>query len=440
MSKNQKKKKVNSSKEVVGFKKVSFAGGIQEYELTKNGLRVLFLRRPNTGVVSSGIVYHVGSRDEVVGETGLAHMLEHMVFKPTKKDLERKIDSGAMQFERETGIVLNANTWKDRTMYYFSYPSEYFETAIQVESERMRDVVLSDAEFLPERNNVLSEFDMYNGDPYFALEVVMRGTVFHSHPYGNETIGFRHDIEEYNTEKLQAFYDQYYWPNNATIMVVGDITESDMLKCIYSHFKSIPKATHTLRRHTASEAPQEGLRRVHVHRPSELSIFGLACIHDPFPTSEWFKTILLFDILTNGEDSVLHKALVDTGLATSAQFSLEPTAEKNAGILFVTATENTSLEKIEEVVFKEIENLSLKTIRARLPKVRTRAITNELYDHENSLGIIGDLTEYVAAGNWKAYNQTEVMISKVTPAEIHELKESVFTKSKLTIGYFRKET
>jgi zinc protease len=138
MSKNQKKNK-NVSKNA-GYTLVKKYKTISEYVL-RNGLTVLYMEAKGTGVITSNIVYKVGARDERAGETGLAHMLEHMLFKPTKVDLAQKIDSGAMQFERETGCILNANTWKDRTTYFFSYPKVHFARALQIEAERMHGVV-----------------------------------------------------------------------------------------------------------------------------------------------------------------------------------------------------------------------------------------------------------------------------------------------------------
>ncbi|MBP6924747.1 MAG: insulinase family protein, partial [Candidatus Pacebacteria bacterium] len=215
------KKKISVS--VPGFAHIETAGGITEFLYKANGLRVLYLNRPNTGVITTNITYFVGARDETRGETGLAHMLEHMLFKPTVFDIEAGIDSGAMQFERDTGCVLNANTWKDRTTYFFSYPKEYFERALKIEAERMNGVVLTDESLNPERNNVLSEHDMYNGDPYFALNVSMVGAAYNSHPYGHETIGHRQDIEDYTAATLDRFYRFYYRPDNAVMMIVGDV-------------------------------------------------------------------------------------------------------------------------------------------------------------------------------------------------------------------------
>ena len=210
------------------LQKITSEQEITEYKLTSNDLRVLYVHRPGTGVVTSDIVYMVGSRDEARGETGIAHMLEHMLFKPTTFDIERGDDSAAMRFERETGINLNANTWKDRTSYYFSYPKEHFDRALRIEAERMRSVVLTDTEFKPEQANVLSEFDMYAGDEQFSLSVQMMASAFHSHPYGHETIGFREDIAAYTTDKLKAFYDTFYAPTNATLIIFEDVSEKEM--------------------------------------------------------------------------------------------------------------------------------------------------------------------------------------------------------------------
>ena len=177
MSNKQKKHKNDSKRD---YKHIQTIKDIAEFRL-QNGLRVLHKEHKGTGVITTNITYKVGARNEKRGETGIAHMLEHMLFKPTKADIKKKIDSGAMQFERETGCILNANTWKDRTTYFFSYPKQYFSRALRIEAERMHGVVLTDAEFQPERNNVLSEFDMYFGDPQFALSLEMVSSAFHSH-------------------------------------------------------------------------------------------------------------------------------------------------------------------------------------------------------------------------------------------------------------------
>ncbi|MEY3784020.1 MAG: hypothetical protein RLZZ230_342, partial [Candidatus Parcubacteria bacterium] len=250
---------------VPGYKYIQTAGGVEEYELESNHLRVLYLNRPDTGVITTNITYKVGARDEERGETGVAHMLEHMLFKPTTFDIKKGIEAGsAMQFERDTGCILNANTWKDRTTYYFSYPKQYCSEALTIEAERMAGVVLTDEVLKPEQQNVLSEFDMYNGDPHFALGVQMVDTAFHSHPYGHETIGYREDIEDYTAEKLERYYRNYYRPDNAIMMVIGDIDRKTALSEVARLFGEIKNPATEIPRFTIREPKQEGIRRVYI--------------------------------------------------------------------------------------------------------------------------------------------------------------------------------
>jgi zinc protease len=421
---------------VPGFSFVTTAGGVTEYVLKANGLRVLYHHRPDTGVVTTNITYLVGARDETRGETGVAHMLEHMLFKPTVADLKAGIDSASMQFERETGCVLNANTWKDRTTYYFSYPKEYFNRALQIEAERMNGVVLTDESLAPERSNVLSEFDMNNGDPYFGLSVAMVGTAYHSHPYGHETIGYREDIEQYNAAALERFYRFYYRPDNAVMMVIGDIDEKTALTAVKRHFSGIERPTTVIPRFHIKEFKQEGLRRVTVERPSELNILCIGIKHAGFPSDDWFTLSALLEVLSGGPESVLHKALVDTGIATAVEGALEPTSEENIGTLTITLTEGHRHLDVETQVLQIIRSLDLKTTTPLLKKVKAKLLTDELFARDSSLRIAAELTEYAASGHWTAYAKTPTILASITPQKVLKAASDHFTSTKMTIGYF----
>ena len=421
---------------VPGFSHIKTVAGIEEYLLKVNGLRVLYLNRPHTGVVTTNITYLVGARDEARGETGVAHMLEHMLFKPTVSDVKAGLDSASMQFERETGCVLNANTWKDRTTYFFSYPNEYFAHAVKIEAERMCGTILTDESLAPERSNVLSEFDMNNGDPYFALSVAMCGTAYHSHPYGHETIGYREDIEQYNAAALERFYRAYYRPDNAVMMVVGDVDIKTALTAIKKSFGTIPKPDTKIPRYTIKEFKQEGLRRVEVRRPSEMNIIALGIKHPGFPSKEWFTVSTLLSVLTSGPESILHKALVDTGIATSVEGSLEPTSEENIGFLTITLASKQNHAVIEKKVLNIISELSLKEITQLLKKVKAKITTDELFARDNSLRITQELTEYTAAGDWSAYTRTLEILDSITPKDILEAAKKQFLLEQMTIGYF----
>jgi zinc protease len=422
---------------VPGYTHIITTHGISEYKLKVNGLRVLYVHRPDTGVVTTNITYLVGSRDETRGETGVAHMLEHMLFKPTINDVERGLtEAESMLIERETGCLLNANTWKDRTTYYFSYPAEHFDRAVRIESERMNGVIFTDESLAPERDNVLSEHDMYNGDPYFAISVAMASTAFHSHTYGHETIGHREDIEQYNAAALERFYRLYYRPDNAIMMVVGDINEKTALTTIKKHFSGIERPVVAIPRFHINEPKQEGVRRIEIERQSETNVVALGIKVPPFPSLAWHEISALFEILTAGPESVLHRALVDTGIATGVEGSLEPTSEENLATITITLAPDQTHEVVEEKTLELIAGLSLATVTPLLRKVKAKMLTDELFARDSSLRIAAELTEYTSAGDWTAYTKTPKILEAITPKNVLQAARNSFIKKTMTTGYF----
>ena len=408
------------------------------FSLTKlnNNLEIIHKELKGTDIITSNIVYKVGSRDEIPGETGLAHMLEHMLFKPTQKDLQAGIDSSAMQFERETGCILNANTWKTRTAYYFCFPKQYLNKALAIEADRMNNVILTDKEFLPERTNVLSEFDMYNGDPTFALSVNMISAAFQSNPYGHETIGYREDIEDYTVEKLEKFYRLYYAPNNATLTIVGDISKSDALQVAEKHFGKLKNPTRPIVRLTAREPKQAGLRRININRPSATNILALGFKHAGFPSKDWLTATAALDILIDGSDSLLHKVLVDTGIAVNLSCEIEPTAQENLGILFITLTKSHNHVDVEKLVLDIIHSLKTDQIKLKLTNLIAKTITEEKCLRASSLGITREITEYIVAGDWQEYFNTEKTLKSITPKDVKEFLIKAFSTDSLVIGNF----
>jgi zinc protease len=398
---------------------------------------VLYLQRKDTGVVTTNITYLVGARDEARGETGIAHMLEHMLFKPTAYDNKHRIkDGSAMHFERKTGSTLNANTWKDRTTYYFSYPKAYFEETLRIEADRMQNVILTDKVLKPEQGNVLSEFDMYNGDPHFALAVQMYSAAYQSHPYGHETIGYREDIEDYTAEKLQRYYKNYYRPDNAVLMIVGDIERNTALTAIKSHFGNIQRPSTIIPRHHIREPKQEGLRRVSVERPSAMNIVGIGFKHPGFPSKDWFTTSVMLDVLAGGPESILYRLLIDQGKAADLSSTLEPTSEENLVCLEVTLAPNHTHADIESLILTTIETQNTKTIDSLVKKSKAKMVTSELFGRTESLHIVHELTEYASAGDLKAYTMTEEILKSITTEDVLDRMRHSFNKNNLTIGYF----
>jgi zinc protease len=341
-----------------------------------------------------------------------------------------------MQFERDTGCILNANTWKDRTTYFFSYPKHHLDHALRIEAERMNGVILTDESLAPERNNVLSEFDMNNGDPHFALAAAMVGVAYHSHTYGHETIGYREDIEQYNAPALERFYRAYYRPDNAIMMVIGDVDRDTALKAVKKHFGAILRPQQPIPRYNIRESKQEGVRRLTVTRPSSLNLVSLGVKHAGFPTEDWFVTSMLFEVLTSGPESILHKALIDTGIATTVDGMIEPTSEENLAMLTITLGEKQSHEKIEAKVCTIIASLDKKTLAPLLKKVKAKMLTDELFARDSSLRIAAELTEYTSSGHWTTYADTPKLLEAVTAEKVIAAAAKLFDETRMTIGYF----
>lgn len=428
------KKPVTPSKH---FIEVSRSEDIVEYQLKENGLRVLYKFIPDTGVVTTNITYLVGARDEAPGETGIAHMLEHMLFKPTEFDKAKRQEASCTLFEREVGPLMNANTWRDRTTYYFAYNVEHFGRAIKIEAERMREVVLNDKEFLPERTNVLSEFDMYNGDPHFALSVALTCTAFYSHPYGHETIGFREDIEAYTTEKLQRMYDHFYRPNNATLMVIGDIDIKTALDTIYTEFGHLASEPGLAARPAIIEPKQEGLRRVEVKRPGTINLLAIAAKHPGFPSKGWFTTMLALKVLAGNGDSILNQAFVDTGLVSDISISLDPSRDMGIATLSLTLSTKLDHAKLETRVLAAIAKVSEADIKKQHKALIARTLSDELFNRDSSASIAAELTEYVAAQDWSAYHRTESILTSITAKDIKNELDRLFKPENLTIGTYK---
>ena len=407
-------------------------GSITAYELTNNGLRVLYARVPKSETITTSIVYNVGSRHEETGDTGLAHMLEHMLFKPTTgtgtkwKDLENK------------GAHLNATTWLDRTLYYFTLPKEYLGGMLEVEADRMRNTLLTDAEFLPERANVLSEYEIQNSTPSEVLAWNVIATAFQNHGYHHDTIGWRGDIERYTTTQLKRFYDRYYWPNNATLIVAGDVDEKTLMKEVSAKFGHITRGqVYTLP--VRVEAEQTGVRRASLVRETPLRVMYIAFKAPAFTHPDWLPLSLALSHLTVGETSPFHKALVDSGLLSDISASMYPTHDPYLGFFTMHASENATYETIEDTFFQSLEREKKKGVSTRkLALLKESLLSEEAKSRDGSRNIALTLSEYVASGDWKRFTNSERDIEKIKVADIHRVMRTYLTKDRATIGNLKR--
>ncbi len=407
-------------------------GNITAYKLPKNGLTVLSVRIPKSETVTTSIVYLVGSRHEKTGETGLAHMLEHMLFKPTTgkgvkwKDLENK------------GAHLNATTWLDRTLYYFTLPKAYFSDMLAVEADRMRNTLLTDKEFLPERTNVLSEYQIHNSHADSVLEWRMGAAAFETHGYHHDTIGFKSDIEAYTTKKLKSFYDRYYRPHNATLIVVGDISEDDLMKHVEKYFSPLERYE-AIPDEARVEEEQEGVRRVTLSRPTPLRVINFAWKAPSFGHPDWLPLMLGLRYLDDGEVSPLYKALIETKLATNTSVHLFPTHDPYLAFLSIYTCEHVAYDIVEDAVVKTLKKILGKKISAKkIELLKEALIVDELAERDGTRAVALSLSEYVASGDWRKYTKQIEEIEKISVEQIEHALKTYLTLTKCTIGTLEK--
>src|SRR4051812_43670398 len=279
-----------------GFSFVKSAGNIAEYKMGANDLTVLLLPEHSAPVVTYMVTYRVGSRNEVTGSTGSTHLLEHLMFKGSDAFNDKKGNS-VKQFLETVGGNYNATTYLDRTNYYAEIGNEPLAGYMAIEADRMRNLWLREDDRRPEMTVVRNEFEQGENDPTQALDKEIFAAAFQAHPYHHSTIGWRSDIEFVPIEKLRAFYDTFYWPDNATVSVIGDFDPATALGLVKKYYGAYPKAPHPIPQVYTEEPEQTGPRRVMIQRAGELGAVGVsykspAGSHPDFPALQVLGSIL----------------------------------------------------------------------------------------------------------------------------------------------------
>jgi zinc protease len=258
-----------------GFSLVRTVGDISEYRLDANGLSVLVMPEHSAPVVTFMVTYRVGSRNEVTGTTGATHLLEHLMFKGSPAFNDAKGNS-VKQYLETVGGNYNATTWLDRTNYYAVVGRDQLEGYMAIEADRMRNLWLREDDRRPEMTVVRNEFERGENDPLEALDKEIVAAAFQAHPYHHSTIGWRSDIENVPIEKLKAFYDTFYWPDNATVTVMGDVDPAAALALVRKYYGGYTRAPQPVPQMYTTEPEQTGPRRVTVQRAGEIGLVGLA--------------------------------------------------------------------------------------------------------------------------------------------------------------------
>src|SRR3954471_17707809 len=230
----------NAPQKVAGFTYVKTVGPISEYRLDANGLQVLLMPEHSSPTLTFMVTYRVGSRNEVTGTTGATHLLEHLMFKGST-NYNRTQGNSVDQLLSKTGAQYNATTSLDRTNYYQTLGNEHLAMVVAMEADRMRNLLLREDDRRPEMTVVRNEFERGENSPIQSLIKEIFHAAYVAHPYHHSTIGWRSDIEKVSIEKLREFYDTFYWPNNATVSVIGDFTPGEALALVAKNYGAISR-------------------------------------------------------------------------------------------------------------------------------------------------------------------------------------------------------
>ncbi|HSD06167.1 pitrilysin family protein, partial [Flavobacterium sp.] len=291
---------------------VTSVEGIKEYNLP-NGLRILLIPDAAQSNVVVNIVYNVGSRHEGYGESGMAHLLEHMLFKRSSKftDIKKTI--------ADKGAQANGTTYYDRTNYYEILPAtdENLKWALEMESDRMVTSAILQSDLDSEFSVVRNEFEIGENDPSGVLNERILSSAYLWHNYGKSTIGSKEDIERVKANRLKVFYQKYYQPNNATLIIGGKFDEKKTLSWIKDYFAPIPKSKDEIEKTYTVEPAQDGERFVELKRNGDLQYIGMAYHTPSFSDKEFAANDALISIITNNPSGALYKALVETKLSTN---------------------------------------------------------------------------------------------------------------------------
>jgi zinc protease len=412
--------------------KVTTVEGITEYRLP-SGLRVLLFPDPSKPTVLVNVTYLVGSRVEGYGETGMAHLLEHMLFKGTRSRPD------ILQLLQSKGANFNGSTWWDRTNYFEELPAspESLEFALALEADRMIQSKIAPEDLAKEFSVVRNEFEVGESDPAGVLEEKMMATAFEWHSYGRSTIGSRSDIEHVPVGSLRAFYRKYYQPDNAILIIAGKFDPAQALQLVGKYFGPLPRPTRVLQPTWTVEPVQDGERQVTLRRNGDVALVSLIYHGVAGADPDRMTEDAVADILTNKPSGRLYKALVGKGLASEVSGSVYPMADPGVIVLSAKVSAGVAPEKVRDAMIRIVEGLAGSKV-TREEVERWRAGWMKDFDlgltETARTGVL--LSEYAAMGDWRLLFLSRDRVKAVAALDVERVARAFLKPSNRTLGLF----
>jgi zinc protease len=408
--------------------------GISEYSLP-NGLKVLFVPDPSKPTVTVNLTVFVGSRHENYGEKGMAHLFEHMLFKKTKKFADVK------QELTKLGGYANGTTWFDRTNYFESFPADdaKLKTAIELEAERLRSAIISREQLATEMTVVRNEFEMGENQPEGVLEERLMAAAFQWHNYGNTTIGAKSDIEKVPNERLLAFYDQYYQPDNAMLIIAGKFDEAKTFKVIGDTFgkMSKPKRSLASTQTYTDEPTHDGETTVTVRRVGGTPVLNVG-YHIPSASDPDAPAIDLLDSLIGDSPSGrLYKELVETKKAAKVGCTSYTLKEPGYFLCTVQLNAKDAPGPAKEAMLNVLEGFAKKPpTKEEVDRARTALLKQFelLLNASDRIGVT--LSEFAAAGDWRLIFLSRDRLEALTVDDVVRVSTKYFKQASRTVGEY----
>ena len=424
--------------------KVVTVEGITEYRLG-NGLRVLLFPDPSKATITVNTTFLVGSRHEHYGETGMAHLLEHLVFKPSKNYSGKNGQPNPVEVLNSVGARFNGSTNWDRTNYFVTFPSseENFRKILNLEADRMVNANIDQKDLWDKETGkgemtvVRNEYESGENDPFRVTLQRTLAAAFEWHNYGKMVIGAKSDIEKVNIDRLRAFYHNYYQPDNAVLLVAGKVDEAKAIAQVNEFFGRIPKPARMIQPTYTEEPAQDGEREATVRRVGDAQVV-MALYKIPAGSDTDYPAVeVLGQVMADTPGGRLHKQLVDTKKASAVFPWVMGGREPGFALFGAQLPKEGNLDEDKQILLKALEQTTETPISQEEVDRAKQSLLKDIdltLNQSDRLGI--GLSEFIAQGDWRLFFLTRDRIRKVTPIAVRNAAAKYFKRENRTLGTF----